>query len=112
VVLRNRLVTISAAVLLSIGSLALAVAPALASNYKGDFTGTGVNIRQGPSTSYKANGEGYPGQDQCTNFFTTGQNIDGNTLWSHLIDIRTGVTGYSSDVYLDYFTPFPVSCTY
>jgi hypothetical protein len=102
-------VVTSALLLASMSTLA---APAMASNAKGDFTGSGVAIRQGPSQSFSRNGLGFPGQQQCTNFFTTGQSINGNTLWSHLKDIATGVTGYSSDTLLDYFTPFPVNCSF
>ena len=102
-------VVASALLLASTGALA---APAMASNAKGDFTGSGVAIRQGPNTSFPRNGLGFPGQQQCTNFFTNGQSINGNTLWSHLKDIATGVTGYSSDEFLDYFTPFPVNCSF
>lgn len=110
--MRLRVGTAVAAAAVLVGSSAALASPALAANAKGDFTGTGIAIRQGPSTSYSRNGLGYPGQQQCTNFFTTGQDIDGNYLWSHLKDIATGVTGYSTDVYLDYYTPFPVSCSY
>lgn len=85
--------------------LGLTAAPALA-NLKGDFSASGVYIRQGPSTGYPANGLGYPGQQQCTDTIVSGQPINGNYAWGHLRDIRTGVTGYSSEVYLYYYYPY------
>jgi hypothetical protein len=75
----------------------------------GNYKGSGVKIRTGPSSSYTSVGLGYPGNGVCADFYTSGQNVGGDTTWAHHRNLSTGKIGYSADYYLTW-NIYPSPC--
>ena len=65
----------------------------------GDYISNDVYIRSGPSTSYRADGQGYVGDGIYATCSQWGQNINGNSWWDYHRNLRTNVSGYSADYY-------------
>jgi len=78
----------------------------------GDYTAGAVNIRTCPWTSCASKGMGYPGQGVTIECWKHGQAIgpNNNTIWFRHWNNTTGVYGYSSQVYINFFAPVDL-CT-
>jgi hypothetical protein len=88
---------------LAAGLLTAGATAAHASNYDGTYggyAGSGVYIRSGPSTGYRAYGQGQGSQTACLYYYVTGQDINGDPYWVYNKDLVTGVTGYSATYYM------------
>jgi SH3-like domain-containing protein len=68
--------------------------PANNSNSPSSFTGNGVNIRTGPSTSCTSKGLGY------TSHGLRVRCVDLADDWDYVTDTTTGVTGWVADQYV------------
>ncbi|MDH6144270.1 MULTISPECIES: hypothetical protein [Kitasatospora] len=81
-------------------ALALGTGVASAGTFANDYS-TAANIRSGPHTSDAVLGTGYPGQGNTDYCFTNqGSGVNGDYAWDYNRDSATGVTGYTSEVYL------------
>jgi hypothetical protein len=85
---------------------ALVAGPAYAS-VNGDYRGDGVRIRTGPHLYNTVLGLGYQGQGATLYCITNGSSVNGNTQWEYNRDKATGVTGYSSDYYMNWSGSLP-----
>ncbi|HVD14448.1 MAG TPA: hypothetical protein VNK73_08345 [Actinomycetota bacterium] len=94
----KRLARPLATALLVLGLMAGAI-PAYAS-VNGDYGGSGIRIRTGPSTSRTVVGLGYRGQGATIYCITSGTSVGGNPWWLRHRNKTTGVTGYSADYYM------------
>ncbi|HET6532819.1 MAG TPA: hypothetical protein VFH03_19705 [Actinoplanes sp.] len=101
--MKTRSGLLRAAVVTAIMStLALAPAtPAQAVAY-GDYTGTGVRIRQCANTTCTVHGLGYPGQGATITCYRLGQYIGTSAYWYYHRNRTTGVVGYSHSNHLDF----------
>ncbi|HEV2452442.1 MAG TPA: SH3 domain-containing protein [Streptosporangiaceae bacterium] len=80
--------------------------PTFVSSKDGGFTGSGINIRSGPSTSCTVYGLGYEGQILkvwC-------QVSSGGASWVYLNDRTTGIRGWSLEHYVSFSGGLP-TCT-
>ncbi|WP_042402660.1 hypothetical protein [Streptacidiphilus carbonis] len=83
-------------------ALAVGVGTAGATTYYGDYTASGVALRSTPYTNSPAiYGRGYPGQHEYDYCYTGGSDVNGNYAWDWNKDAATGVSGYSTEVYLN-----------
>jgi len=101
----KRALALAAALVVSSSALVATAADASAAAITGDYVAGGTYIRSGPHTGSTPLGLGYKGQGATFLCWTTGTGVHvpgGGTSyeWVKNRDQRTGVTGYSSDVYL------------
>jgi hypothetical protein len=83
-------------------TIGLTVAPAANASSLGTYNGSGIRIRsEADTTGGSTYGLGYFGQQACTYFAVTGQNISGDPYWDYNKDLSTGAgPGYSADYYM------------
>ena len=77
--------------------------PAFVSSTDGAFTGQGINIRSGPSTTCTVYGLGYEGQTLKVWCIVA----NGGTNWVYLNDRTTGVRGWSVAHYVTWSGSLP-----
>ncbi len=77
-------------------------APSALASVSGRYTASGVRIRSCPNTTCTVYGLGYPGQSVTIYCYKTGTVVNGSPYWYYHRDNTTGVTGYSSDAYMDF----------
>ncbi|ANZ39072.1 hypothetical protein BBK82_26350 [Lentzea guizhouensis] len=69
------------------------------------FDGSNVNIRRGPHTACRSDGQGQLSHTVDYHCFGTGDSVTRNgvtyTTWTYLRDVTTGVQGWVSDAFLD-----------
>jgi hypothetical protein len=83
-------------------SVLLPASPAAAS-VNGDYTADGVRIRACPSTTCQpVYGLGYPGQGATIYCYKIGSVVNGTPYWYYHRNRTTGVTGYSTDAFMNF----------
>lgn len=107
----HKLAAVGAAAAFSLVMLSVDAAPAQADNVtalcnqkpgdkdgsaSGHVTGQGVNLRSGPSTSCKSNGQAYPNHKLDYHCYKTSGGYD----WTYLRDATTGKKGWVRQDYL------------
>jgi uncharacterized protein YraI len=78
---------------------AAAAQPALATA-SGDYYGSGVSIRTGPTTSNTILGYGYAGQGVRIDCYAQGTWVGVSNVWYHHRNVTTQVLGYSAAEYI------------
>jgi uncharacterized protein YraI len=68
----------------------------------GDYSGSGVYLRTGPHTGSTAVGQGFHGQGATIFCYAIGDYVNGDRIWVYNRDNVTGITGYSSDYYMQW----------
>jgi hypothetical protein len=96
----RRILTVVAALVGTASLLLVTAGPAQASA-PGHYTGDGVRIRSCAHLNCRIDGLGYPGQSVTIHCYVYGDRVGSSTIWYRHRDNSTGVTGYSSEVYLD-----------
>jgi len=98
--------SIGAAILLA--TVLVPASPAAATG-TGDYNSSGVRIRSCPFTTSGCTirGLGYPGQGVTVYCYKTGTVVNGDPYWLYHRNRTTGVTGYSSDLYINFTGTVP-----
>ena len=77
----------------------------------GSYVFDGVNIRTDPYLTATVVGQGFTGQNLCTDYTETGDSVNGNPYWAHHGNLSTGKIGFSSWNYLGVYDP-PQQCSF
>lgn len=90
----------------ALGGVAAVTASPVQAASPGDYTGSGVAIRQNSTLSSPINGYGYPGQGLSANCYKSGDWVTrgsvSSNIWVNNSNSATGVGGASSWLYVTY----------